>query len=187
MINFNEIVAVKNAGVSLQRFMMPFLILGALVTAISIYFNNWVVPEANKQKFFIERNYLGKNVITEGLTRLYFQDSQNQLVLIDQFNEVQMNAKNVSILVYNPKNAIDMTKRIDASEMVWDGGRWKLVNAVERDFENGQEKIANYSEIFTDDVAGIRKIFLKPSDITRTSTRCSRRGWRIFFSWLSGE
>jgi len=84
MINFNEIVAVKNAGVSLQRFMMPFLILGALVTAISIYFNNWVVPEANKQKFFIERNYLGKNVITEGLTRLYFQDSQNQLVLIDQ-------------------------------------------------------------------------------------------------------
>ena len=167
MMNFNEIVAIKNAGISLMRFMVPFLILGIIVTGISIYFNNWIVPEANKQKFFIERNYLGKNAITEGLNRLYFQDSQNQLVLIDQFNEVQMSAKNVSILVYDPKNLIDLTKRIDANEMVWEEGRWKLLNAVERDFENGEEKITNYPQIFTDDIAGIRKIFLKPQDITK--------------------
>src|SRR5258707_14826112 len=47
MINFNEIIAVKNAGVSLMRFMMPFILIGVIITGIAVYFNNWVVPEAN--------------------------------------------------------------------------------------------------------------------------------------------
>lgn len=167
MMNFNEIVATKNAGISLQRFMLPFLIMGIIVTGIAIYFNNWVVPEANKQKFFIERNFLGKNLVTQGLNRLYFQDSRNQLILIEQFNEVQMSAKNVSVLVYDPKNAIDLLKRIDSPEMKWENGRWKFDIAVERSFEGGEEKITNPTQKFADEIEGLNKIILKPQDITK--------------------
>src|SRR5437879_5095161 len=66
MINFNEIIAVKNAGVSLMRFMFPFLLVGVLITSFAVYFNNWMVPDANKEKFFFERNYLGKNQNIQG-------------------------------------------------------------------------------------------------------------------------
>lgn len=178
MMNFNEIVAIKNAGISLLRFMMPFLLVSVVVTVISIYFNNWIVPAANKQKFFIERNYLGKNIITEGLKRLYFQDSKNQLVLIEQFNEVQMSAKNVSVLVYDPANTIILKKRIDSPEMKWEnsaggaaGGKWKFESAVERDFipdsGQGKEKITNYSGKYADEIEGVNKIILKPQDIIK--------------------
>ncbi len=167
MVNYNETIAVKNAGISLIRFMMPFLVMGMIVTSISLYFNNWVVPEANKQKFFIERNYLGKNKNVAGLNKLYFQDSKNQLVLIDQFKETEMSAYRVSIQLYDQDTLTKMTKRIDAEQMKWDNNRWLLINAAERDLTDSTEVLKSYATIAAVDVPGLNKLNLIPSQITR--------------------
>lgn len=167
MVNYNETIAVKNAGISLVRFMMPFLAMGMLVTSVSLYFNNWVVPEANKKKFFIERNYLGKNKNTVGLNKLYFQDSKNQLILIDQFRETDMTALRVSVQLYDPDTLTQLVKRIDAEQMKWDGSKWLMINAAERDFSGENEVLTNYPEITVSNIAGINKLNLVPSQITR--------------------
>lgn len=167
MVNFNETIAVKNAGISLVRFMMPFLVMGMVVTSISLYFNNWVVPEANKQKFFIERNYLGKNKNVVGLNKLYFQDSKNQLVLIDQFLETEMAANRVSIQLYNPDTLTQLEKRIDAEKMKWDNGKWILINAAERELNDTTEILKTYASIPVSEVPGLNKLNLIPSQITR--------------------
>jgi len=167
MMNFNEIVAVKNGGVSLFRFTLPFMAIGVIVTGATLYFNNWLVPEANKKKFFIERNYLGKGSAGQGLTRLYFQDSRNQMILIEQFNEIQMSALKVSLLVYDETNRTVLRKRIDAPEMIWDNGRWKMLNAVERSFDGGAETLTQHSAVFPEDVPGVRRLILKPQDIIK--------------------
>lgn len=167
MVNFNETIAVKNAGISLVRFMMPFLVMGMVVTSISLYFNNWVVPEANKQKFFIERNYLGKNKNVVGLNKLYFQDSKNQLVLIDQFLETEMAANRVSIQLYNPDTLTQLEKRIDAEKMKWDNGKWILINAAERELNDTTEVLKTYASIPVSEVPGLNKLNIIPSQITR--------------------
>ncbi len=165
MINFNEIIAVKNAGVSLMRFMMPFLAVGVVVTGISIYFNNWVVPETNKKKFFIERNYLGKNT-APGLNRLYFQDAQNRLILIDQFQETELSALRVSVLIYNPDTLTSLKKRIDAERMKWENNQWVFYNAVERDL-SGSEALTNYPRIESPNIKGLEKINIQPDQIIK--------------------
>lgn len=167
MVNYNETIAVKNAGISLIRFMMPFLVMGAIVTSISLYFNNWIVPEANKQKFFIERNYLGKNKNVVGLNKLYFQDSKNQLVLIDQFKETEMAANRVSIQLYDPDTLTQMIKRIDAEQMKWENDKWILINAAERELTDSTEVLKSYGNIAASDVPGLNKLNLIPSQITR--------------------
>jgi len=167
MINFNEIVAVKNAGVSLLRFMMPFIAVGVVVTGLSLYFNNWIVPEANKKKFFIERNYLGKYKHAEGLNKLYFQDSKNQLVLIDLFKEVGLTANKVSIQLYKPDSLTVLVKRVDAEQMKWETGRWILINAIERDFTGGSEELKIYEQIQPEEIEGLNKINLVPQQITK--------------------
>jgi lipopolysaccharide export system permease protein len=166
MINFNEIVAVKNAGISLFRFLLPFIYIGVVVTGFSIYFNNWLVPEANKNKFFIERNYLGKQQNVTGFNRLYFQDSKNQVVLIDQFNELDQTANNVSILAFNPSDPVMLEKRIDADMMKWENGIWILYNAAEREFSQNLE-LHIYDKIKPEDIPGINKINLSPNQITK--------------------
>ncbi len=167
MVNFNEIIAVKNAGISLMRFMMPFLAMGLVITILSLYFNNWIVPEANKKKFFIERNYLGKNKNTVGLNKLYFQDSKNQLILIDQFKETDLSANRVSIQLYKPDSLSMLTKRVDAAQMKWDGSKWILFNVAERNFTPGKEELKSYDSIPVSGIEGLNKINLVPSQITR--------------------
>jgi len=167
MINFNELVAVKNAGVSLFRFMMPFLAIGIIITGISIYFNNWVVPEANKNKFFIERNYLRKNRPMEGLFKLYFQDTKNQLILIESFREVDLTAIQTSILLYKPDTLTELVRRIDASEMKWEDNMWVLYNAYERDFTNPEGGLKFSSRLEQKDLKGFNNINLVPQQITK--------------------
>ncbi len=167
MVNFNETIAIKNAGVSLVRFMMPFLAMGVLITAGALYFNNWIVPEANKKLFYIERNSLGKNKTVAGLNRLYFQDTKNQLILIDQFREADMTALKVSIQLYDADSLNHMVKRLDAEQMKWDGKAWQLVNASERTFKDSSESLVTYKEIAVADVQGFNKVNLVPSQITR--------------------
>jgi len=167
MVNFNETIAIKNAGVSLVRFMMPFLAMGVLITAGALYFNNWIVPEANKKLFFIERNSLGKNKTVAGLNRLYFQDTKNQLILIDQFRETDLTALKVSIQLYDADSLNHMIKRLDAEQMKWDGKAWQLINASERTFNDSSETLVTYKEIPAADVQGFNKINLVPSQITR--------------------
>jgi lipopolysaccharide export system permease protein len=167
MTNFNELIAVKNAGISLIRFMAPFLSIGLLITVLSFYFNNWVVPEANKKKFFIERNYMGKNKPTAGLNKLYFQDSKNQLVLIDQFREIDLSANRVSIQVYDPDSLNILIRRVDAEEMKWLDGRWILYRAAERTFSDSGERLVSYDSIAAQDITGLNKINLMPGQITK--------------------
>ncbi len=167
MMNFNEIVAVKNAGVSLFRFMMPFLACGLVITCISFYFNNWVVSEANKKKFSFERNYLGINKQVQGFNRLYFQDSKNRVVLIDQFNEIEMVGNRVSILIFNRDTLTNLIKRVDASQMKWENNTWVLDNAVERVLAPTGETIYKYDKIAVSDIEGIKKLNIVPEQIIK--------------------
>lgn len=167
MLNYNETVAVKNAGISLLRYMMPFLAMGIIITSFSLYFNNWVVPEANKKKFFIERNSLNKNKNLAGLNRLYFQDSKNQLVLIDNFGEEKMTAYRVSILLYDADTLTKLVKRVDAARMRWIENNWILIDAAERNFNDSGETMVVYDSAAVHDVKGLNKLNIVPSQITR--------------------
>ena len=167
MMNFNEIVAVKNAGVSLLRFMVPFLICGLVVTCISYYLNNWVVSEANKRKFSFERNYLGINKPVQGFNKLYFQDSKNRIVLIEQFNELEMVGNRISILMFNPDTLTILDKRVDAAKMKWENNTWVLEKAVTRELKPSGESIQSYDTIPVEDIEGIKKLNISPEQIIK--------------------
>jgi len=167
LINFNEIIAIKNAGISLNRFMAPFIVMGLIITSISMYFNNWIVPEANKKKTFVERNYLGKNVIVTGFNKLYFQDSPNQLLLIESFRETDLSANKVSVLMFKPDSSIIMTERVDADLMKWTDNKWVFYKAIQRTFTAGSEEVKSYDSVSCSDVPGLNKINILPGEITK--------------------
>lgn len=171
LINYNEIIAIKNAGVSLIRFMLPLIAAGVLLTAILIYFNNWIVPMANKKKFYIERNFLKKNREQVSLSKLYFQDAKNRLILIEQFKEIDTSAVKVNILLFREDSATVLSKRIDVEKMKWVNGKWNLINATERIFVNGKEEMKIYSETELSSIDGMKQINLVPQQIFKKQLR----------------
>ena len=85
--NLSELTAIKASGVSLFRFMLPFLITTFIVSFFSIYFlAEHVVPMANKTKLNIEQEFLKKNISFSG-SNIYFQDSKQRIVSISFFDK----------------------------------------------------------------------------------------------------
>ena len=144
---FNELTTLKSGGMSLYRFMAPLLIFALLVSGVSIYFNGWLVPFANKKKFELGRSYFQKNVEFVSRNNIYIQDTPTRILSIGTFEESRSVAHQVSIQEFDPKDPTVVLARFDATEMRWDEGQksWTLTNGTERRFDGGRESMHSFA------------------------------------------
>ncbi len=160
--NLNELTAIQSAGISFIRFSIPFLATTLIISFFAIYFGGFVVPKANKQRIFIEKNYLKKGLVYSG-SNIYFQDKANRIVTIDFFNTNDNRANRVSIQDFNPTNLTEMTHRIDARKMVYDSTsqNWIAQKGVERFFFNGKDSVKKFTKLLISDLS------FKPEDVIK--------------------
>jgi lipopolysaccharide export system permease protein len=171
---FNELTAFKSSGISLYRFMIPIMIFAFLVSAVSVYFNGWVVPYANKKKLQIARQYFQKDRQFISKNNIFIQDTKTRILSIGMFDDTRNVATQVSIQDFDPNDQTKMLDRYDAREMRWisDSKSWMLYNGTERQFTaSGEVAIPFTSHIigalnFTPD--DIRKKQEKPEEMNYT-------------------
>jgi lipopolysaccharide export system permease protein len=147
LANLNELTAIKSAGVSLFRFMLPFIVTSFLISIFSIYFGGYVVPYANKHLTYIEQNFMNKNVFRAG-NNIYFQDSKTRIVSITFFDVVNNIAHRVSIQEFDKNDITQMTSRIDAIRMRYDFKKkiWILMDGTSRVFYNDRENLEKFTQ-----------------------------------------
>jgi lipopolysaccharide export system permease protein len=136
MSTTNEIVAMRSAGMSLYRLMLPFVAAATLLSASAIYFDGWILPRANARVFEILREYGIESSANNAESNLYMQESATTLVAIGDFSIVHGKASRVSIEYFDPRNSTRLVRRIDAPLMTWDSvhRNWWLTDATERTF-----------------------------------------------------
>lgn len=142
----NELTAVKSSGVSLYRIMLPYVCVALIVSVASVYFNGWIVPLANQQKFTIERVYLHKDVMNASGANIYIQDSRTRILSIGYFDDTRNIASRVSIQDFSTFDPTVMTERVDAVSMMWDSTSrsWMLNTGTRRWFEDGKERLEQF-------------------------------------------
>lgn len=174
---YNELTALKSGGVSLYRFMMPLLACAFLVSLASIYFNGWVVPQANKKKLQIARMYFQKDIEFVSKNNIFIQDSRTRILSIGMFDDGRNVASLVSIQDFDPKDLTVMVARYDAQQMRWDEATrtWMLVNGTARYFNGRAETLQEFRTFpigklnFTPD--DIRKKQEKPEEMSYTDLK----------------
>ena len=151
--DLNEVTALKASGVSLYRYMAPFIITSILISLFSVYFGGFVSPYANKLKVGIERDYMDWGTIRSG-NNIFFQDSKTRIVSISSYNVNSEQANIISIQDFNPNNFAQMISRIDAKKMKFDStsASWTLENGVQRHFVGLSETARDFEEIKLDDL-----------------------------------
>ncbi len=166
--NLSELTAIKASGVSLFRFMLPFIITTFCISMFSIYFSGYVVPMANKTKLNIEQEYLKKNISFSG-SNIYFQDSKQRIVSISFFDNNSNRANRISIQDFNAKDLKQMQSRIDAVSMSYDTLKhvWIAYNGIKRDFFGKKQDAEYFSEY------QIPNLNFLPSDLLQKQTRPS--------------
>jgi lipopolysaccharide export system permease protein len=133
---YNELTALKSGGVSLQRFMAPFVVLAMIVSGFAIYFNGWVVPYTNQKKFQIARVYFHKYLESPTRSNIFIQDSRTTILSIGIYDESRNTALRVSVQEFDPDDVSVMIARYDAFEMRWNAERrdWTLMKGTARTF-----------------------------------------------------
>jgi len=162
--NQNELVALKASGVSLYRFMLPFLAIGVFVTCASIYFNGWIVPTANKEKYQIEREHLAKGGRSDfARYNIFIQDSPIRFLSLGFFDETTNTVSRVSIQEFSDTNFTVLERRYDAGRMEWspEDKIWTLHRGVMREFQNDTETLTSFDRL------QMEELFFNPDDIAR--------------------
>jgi lipopolysaccharide export system permease protein len=146
MSSQNELTAMKSAGISLYRLMVPYLGVAIVVSALSIYFNGWIVPRANKTKFTLERVHLKKDVISGSGANIFFQDGPTRIVSLGYYDEKRQTATRVSIQDFGEPNLTTIVVRVDAVSISWDSTsrQWILNSGIRRWFEDGKERLESF-------------------------------------------
>ncbi len=162
MANLNELTAIKSSGVSLYRYMMPFVAASFIISLLSVYFGGYVVPAANKEKVYIEQNYMKKGLVFIG-NNIFFQDTKDRIVTINRYDVNNRQAYQVSIQNFDPEDNTKMLSRIDAFRMVYDSTKkdWTLFSGTERTFSDTSE---TYNKFLSMEV---KDLHFKPGDIIK--------------------
>ena len=148
MSNLNELTAIKASGVSLYRFVVPFLVTSFVISLFAIYFGGFVVPQANKHKVDIERSYMKKGFVRSG-SNIFFQDSPSRIVTISYYDIINQKANRVSVQEFEEQNLVRMIYRIDAKRMRYDStnSSWILYKGIRRDFTDSKVLVQKFDSL----------------------------------------
>jgi lipopolysaccharide export system permease protein len=160
--------AINSAGVSIYRYSLPILLLGIFITIFSIYFNGWVVPYSNAAKLQIEREQIGKNKTPGVIQNLSIQDSENQILTIRSYNEIEKTGETVSLQIFEDKEFTNLKERYDANRITWDNNRlqWLFKNVTIRSFDStGLRAFSISDSLYEDQLGSSGNIFITPERI----------------------
>lgn len=154
--NLNELTAIRAGGVSLYRFMLPFILTSFLISVSGVYVGGYLVPLANKNKIYIEQNYMKKGLVNIG-SNIFFQDTKNRIVTIRYYDVEKNQANQVSIQEFDSKDLTKLISRTDAFRMKYDTTKygWILYNGTVRTFNDEHE---TYQKFLTKDYYGLNFI-----------------------------
>ena len=171
---YSEMTAIKSSGISIYRFSVPILIFGIIVTIFSIYFNGWIVPKTNSEKFNFERKYLNKNKISGVLQNLHILDSENHIISFGNYNESDKTGSNVSVQIFDSLNSSTLKYRFDIKNLIWDSvkSEWKLTGISQREFISSSIENFKYTDsAFAKDIPAIGKIYISPSQLIKNQLK----------------
>ncbi|HWA96515.1 MAG TPA: LPS export ABC transporter permease LptG [Terracidiphilus sp.] len=147
----SEIIAMKATGISLYRLVIPVVSLAAILSAGMFIFNEYYVPQANRQQEALRSTIKGHppQTFLHPEQKWMFgqsQPGQTGRIYYYQFFDPDRNEfANLSVFEFDP-HTFSLTKRIYASRAYWNDAKdmWSLQNGWVRDMDGAT--VTQYSE-----------------------------------------
>lgn len=122
-----EITAMRAAGISLRRIVIPFVIAALVISILSFVINDYIVPEANRA----HQNIIRENVLKEGPSHIrrnvFFRDAENRYFYVNLFDEKNMIMQDIMVYELSREK---FPRMITANKGEWVTDTWKLENGT---------------------------------------------------------
>lgn len=128
-----EITALKAAGISLYRLIVPYLIFGFLMFGIISYLDGFVIPDANSKRIAFQERYLSDKSEKVDRSRLYRQESANTIFDINSFDAKNQTGYRIEVIEFEGDS---IKKTMDIQRMIWEQEEklWQFLDVEEKVF-----------------------------------------------------
>ncbi|MDI6401014.1 LptF/LptG family permease [Balneolaceae bacterium ANBcel3] len=162
MANHLEIIALRAAGVSLYRLLIPYLFFAVLMAGGISYLDGYVVPQSNAQRAEFEHRYLMNRSERIDRNRIFRQESPGNIIQVNYFDIREQTGYRVQFFSFEHDRLV---KTIEAGRMKWDPEQqhWTLSNGTINQFHDHGVHRLRFTELDT-------TLNLYPRDFGRTSS-----------------
>ncbi len=144
-----ELIAIRATGTGSKRIMRPILLISILISMISFYLNEEVVPEANRRsKLAREAAALvteGEQGLTESKVKFKGVDSRFYYIRV-----LYKDAKKLEKVLIFDSDPTHEFRMISAEYGEWDGTIWTLHNGVAQRYPDAVDAFVMKEQPFTD-------------------------------------
>ena len=166
----NEIMAMKGAGISLYRILLPALVLGAILSVGTLLIGEYALPPATRARLDIEENHIGRRADARLKKDLIYMKTDGTMFLVRRYNTRALILEDVSVEEFDDN--VRLTSRIDARLGRWSGDHWVLEDGDMRRFTLDGERITSFETL--DLPAGEPR----PDDLVRRTLTPEEMGYR---------
>ena len=144
----SEIIAILNSGTSFWRLARPYLIAAAVVAAINIAGNHYLVPLGNKAKVNFENTYIWKDNDKGETQKVHFFITPDTKVYVRSFQKRDSVALDFKVERFENNELVWL---LDARRAEWEGApdRWKVRDFTVREIDGMTERITARDELDT--------------------------------------
>ncbi len=148
MANHSEVVAVLSSGVSFWRFLYPYLVGAFLLTMMSLYLGNFLVPNMNEIRRKFKDEYIEHLTKSSG-RNVHLQTDKDEFVYVEYYNVNQDLGYCFSVERYKNNELVYKL----ASDVIYHDSiephKWRIDFMTERTIDGDRESIVNYRRLDT--------------------------------------
>lgn len=156
-----EIVAILSSGISFRRLLVPYFVAATILASLSIYFNHYLVPNANKSRLEFEDTF-HKNPFSFSVRNIHKQLEPGEIIYLESYN----NNKNIGYkFSWEKWDKGVLTFKLMSDFVKWDSinSQWMIERYQLRKFNGFQEDLVIGNKLDT-------TINFYPSDFERNYT-----------------
>jgi len=130
-----ELSSLQTSGVSIYRIMIPYLVVGTVLTGALFYLGGWVVPDSNRTRLAFELEYTRDASQRVESSFIHRQTGPGSMMSVSFYDRRSRTATNVTLEDYASWS--QLTQRIDAPRMSWIDSLsvWRLMDPVILSFD----------------------------------------------------
>ena len=182
MNKFGEITAMRAAGISIYRILMPFIYIGLTITILLFAVSEKVLPQSMRKAESIKENYIdnadkNKPSNKKLISNIAFYGRNNRLVFIDNFDPSDKIAMGITILEQDKKDNVSL--KINAHEAKWTDNKWIFSNILMYKLDD-KGMVVGSPEF----VREKQMTMEKPKDIISKGTNYEYMSFRDLFNYI---
>jgi lipopolysaccharide export system permease protein len=142
---YNESVAIRAAGVSIKRAMLPLFLIGFLLSVLMLLFGEYVLPWAETTRNHIYNVQIKGEPEQDNLlkSRVHYQGKKNDFYYFGFFDGYQNSLRVIDLTRIDPKDK-EISEHITATAANWKDGKWLIQDCEIRRFDKGFQTFYQY-------------------------------------------